>query len=137
MSVTSACVSSVLANGPMSQPSATPAAARGLASGPTTKAPANTPVEVPGGRVACATNGSAMPSRKMTPGSAGRGPKAPLGALPAKAANSARGPGTPVTPMPPTTCPFLKIGTPPPLTAPGSLSKTSALPVVMPSPHPV
>ena len=42
--------------------------------------------------------------------------------------------GTPVTPTPPTTWPFLKIGTPPGFTAVGSLSSRSAFPVAMPSP---
>src|SRR6202044_2005978 len=38
------------------------------------------------------------------------------------------------TPIPPTSCPFLKIGTPPGLTASASESARLALPVVMPIP---
>ena len=56
--------------------------------------------------------------------------------LPANAAYSAASGGIPETPIPPATRPFLKIGTPPPSTALGSLSKRFALPVLIPVPQP-
>ena len=137
MTVMTDCESSVLATGPTSQPSGTPAAIRGLSMGATTNAlPTSVPVLEPGGRVVCATNGSWIPSRRMTPGSAGRGPNLPLGMLATKAANSARLGATPATPTPPTTWPSLKIGTPPPVTDVKSLSSVSGLPVAIPVPQP-
>ena len=56
--------------------------------------------------------------------------------LPAKAAYSPASGGIPDTPIPPATRPFLKIGTPPPSTVVGLLSKRSALPVLIPVPQP-
>src|SRR6266566_2141877 len=115
MTVMSDCESSVLATGPMSQPSGTPAAIRGLSMGATTNAlPTSVPVLEPGGR----------------------GPNLPLGMLATKAANSARLGATPATPTPPTTWPSLKIGTPPPVTDVKSLSSVSGLPVAIPVPQP-
>src|SRR5580704_13323810 len=72
-----------------------------------------------------------MPFITTVPGAAGLGPK-PLEVDAAYAANSATSLETPATPMPPTTTPPSKIGTPPGLTAVGSLSSRSALPVAMP-----
>src|SRR5438034_789125 len=137
MFMTSDCKSSLLATGPISQPSGTPAAMRGLSRGPTTNVlPAIVPGPEPAGRVVCTTNGSWIPSRKITPGSAGRGPNRASGRLPMKAANSARSGDTPATPTPPTTWPFLKMGTPPPVTDVASVSDVSGFPVAIPSPQP-
>ena len=72
-----------------------------------------------------------MPLITTAPGAAGVGPK-PFEMDAVYAANSATSLETPATPMPPTTTPLSKIGTPPGLTAVGSLSYRSALPVAMP-----
>ena len=68
-----------------------------------------------------------------TPGAAGEGPN-PFEVAAAYAAYSATAGATPATPTPPTTLPLRNRGTPPGLTALGSLSFTSTLPVVMPRP---
>src|SRR5262249_41285201 len=109
----------------------------GLAAGPIANVlPVIAPGPEPAGREVCTTNGSWIPSRTMTPGSAGRGPNRASGTLPTNAANSARSGDTPATPTPPTTWPSLKIGTPPPVTDVKSLSDVSGSPVAIPSPQP-
>src|ERR1700722_6642597 len=60
----------------------------------------------------------------------------PVATIPAatNATYSARLLSASATPIPPTSCPFLKTGTPPGFTAVGIVSLISALPVVIPKP---
>src|ERR1051326_3971322 len=93
----------------------------------------------PLGSVVWFTKGNAIPSMITILGEGsgftGTGITAPAFA-PEKAANSETCGVGPTTPTPPTNSPFLNGGTPPGLTALGSLSATSALPVMMPNPTP-
>src|SRR6516165_1450882 len=70
---------------------------------------------------------------KTAPGG-GRVGRNPDASAPVKAANSEIAGVEPTTPTPPTSAPFLNKGTPPGLTAVGSLSVKSGFPVVMPRP---
>src|ERR1700685_267310 len=71
---------------------------------------------------------------KPTPSVPALGP--PIAIMPAaeNATYSATFVSANATPIPPTSCPFLKIGTPPGFTAVGTESFTSALPVITPKP---
>src|SRR5579872_1540177 len=102
-----------------------------LATGPRAYAPFKLPGATPAGAVVWFTNGNVTPLMTTTPGDGGLGAK-PFVAMAVNAAYSATSLAGPTTPIPPTACPPLKTGTPPGLTAAGSLSFTSALPVVIP-----
>src|SRR5580704_1594321 len=69
-----------------------------------------------------------------TPSVAGFGPLVAIMPAAANATYSATFASANATPIPPTSCPFLKIGTPPGFTAVGTESFASALPVIIPKP---